>query len=641
MKIKPSRLAKISFFCILAFLFLLTPALAATATQEKIDSLDSQIKVNPDSTLLVTETIVVDSLGIEIKRGIYRDFPTIYDNGLAKTKIGFDLISVTRDGQPESYHYGSLKNGIRIYLGKSDYELPPGTYTYQLTYRVNRELGFFNDHDELYWNVTGNGWVFPILKASATVILPDAITADQIKTDGYTGLQGAKDKNFTAQINNNLVTFTTTQSLKANEGLTIVVGWPKGFIAPPTAEQKRQYFWQDNAITIIGLIGLIVVFLYYLIAWIAVGKDPKAGTIIPEYEPPAGFSPAALRYIKKMGYDKKGLTANIINLAVKGVIQIKKNGNYTLIYNQADKTKPDDEAAMIIKSLFPTLHEIELKNTNYKKIGDATKLLNKLLKDKYQKVYFVTNIRFFLIGLLLTIGIIILATSSLSNTETPVIFLVVWLTGWTLGILSLLVQAIQNWKQASNGIIAVFRAIGSTFAFGLFFFFEIIAIMMLLEIAPRASVIIILLLIAINYIFYRLIKAPTVAGQKLLGQIAGFKWFLTVTEKDRLNFHNPPQKTPELFEKYLPYALALDVENQWAEQFNEIFAKLAEKGQAYVPVWYSGTGFNPANIGTFAGSLGGAFASAVSSSANAPGSSSGFGGGGSGGGGGGGGGGGW
>ena len=118
--------------------------------------------------------------------------------------------------------------------------------------------------------------------------------------------------------------------------------------------------------------------------------------------------------------------------------------------------------------------------------------------------------------------------------------------------------------------------------------------------------------------------------------------FLSVAEKDRLNFLAPAARTPELFERLLPYALALDVEQQWSEAFSDVLTRAAEGGGAYHPAWYAGSAWNVHRASAFTSSLGGSLTGAISSSSSAPGSSSGFGGGGgSGGGGGGGGGGGW
>jgi len=147
----------------------------------------------------------------------------------------------------------------------------------------------------------------------------------------------------------------------------------------------------------------------------------------------------------------------------------------------------------------------------------------------------------------------------------------------------------------------------------------------------------------VTMIFFAIImKRPTIRGRAVLDEMLGFKDYLEVAEKDELNQRNPPEKTPQLFEAYLPYALALDVDQQWAEKFAAVFASIGQSGNShYQPTWYNGD-WNTANFSTTTSQLTGGLNSAISSSVAPPGSSSGGGGGGSsGGGGGGGGGGGW
>ena len=124
---------------------------------ERIRLFQSDVTVMPSGTLTVTETITVVAEGNQIKRGIYRDFPPEYrDHDNRKHRVGFQLLNVTRDGRPEAHHTEKLSNGVRIYIGQHDRFLPPGEYRYTLTYQTDRQLGFFADHDELYWNATGN-----------------------------------------------------------------------------------------------------------------------------------------------------------------------------------------------------------------------------------------------------------------------------------------------------------------------------------------------------------------------------------------------------------------------------------------------------------------------------------------------------
>ena len=149
-------------------LALLAGATAASAQSERILNFKSFIKVHPDASMTVTEDITVQATGQEIKRGIIRDFPTTYRDRLGNTvTVGFKVEEVLRDGRTEPYHTQSVSNGVKICIGQKDVFLQAGVYTYTIRYRVDRELGFFKDFDELYWNVTGNGWTFAIDRAEA------------------------------------------------------------------------------------------------------------------------------------------------------------------------------------------------------------------------------------------------------------------------------------------------------------------------------------------------------------------------------------------------------------------------------------------------------------------------------------------
>ena len=148
-------------------------------------------------------------------------------------------LEVLRDGNPESYHTENLINGIRVYFGKSDYFLPAGEYTYSIKYKTDRQIGYFDKFDELYWNVTGNGWDFLIEKVKATVNLPQPVSRDDIKLYGYTGYSGFKGIDYSAKvISANKIVFESTTMLNPKEGLTIVVQWPKGLVYEPSQSEK-------------------------------------------------------------------------------------------------------------------------------------------------------------------------------------------------------------------------------------------------------------------------------------------------------------------------------------------------------------------------------------------------------------------
>ncbi len=612
---------------------------------ERILNYHSDITVFENAEMQVTENITVRAEGNNIKRGIFRDFPTIYqDNYGNRYQVDFGIKQILRDGNPEPYHTESRSNGVRIYIGHKDTFLRPGKYTYSITYTTYRQLGYFKEHDELYWNVTGNDWDFPIDKASAAVKLPDGIPHNRITAEGYTGEFGGKAQNYAAQINDDArVYLETTQTLAPRQGITIVVGWPKGYVHEPTAREKMEYTLRDNRHLFTALTGLLILLAYYAVMWSKVGKDPEKGVIFPHYEPPRGYSPASMRFIENMGYDNTCFAAALINLAVKGYLTIteddKKNYTLTKTGNTDVEMSPGESA--LTRILFTTKNSITLEQSNHKKIGKAVEAHKQSLKNNYEKLYFVSNSAYFLSGIVITIIVIMAAfLSKRTATDPAALFLVVWLTGWTFGVIVLLKQVYSAWRTVSQNVLNIFPAIFITLFSIPFIGAEIFVTYELAELASYSMVLIILLAVVINWLFYELLKAPTLAGRDLLDKVEGFRNYIELAEKHELDYRHPKGRCPELFETYLPYALGL--EQQWARQFADVLAAAKTGDTAYSPSWYHRSRWNSANVGNFTSSLGSSFTNAISSSSTAPGSSSGGGdGGSSGGGGGGGGGGGW
>jgi hypothetical protein len=168
---------------------------AAAQGNERILSFDSRIEVHPDASMTVTETITILGQKKKFKRGIFRDFPTTYEGRHGETiRVDFEVLEVLRNGRPEPYHTEGRSNGVRVYAGQENVFIPAGEHAYAITYRTNRQLGFFEDFDELYWNVTGNDWAFVIDRASATVTLPPG--ARVTGWAAYTGPSGAQGRDY-------------------------------------------------------------------------------------------------------------------------------------------------------------------------------------------------------------------------------------------------------------------------------------------------------------------------------------------------------------------------------------------------------------------------------------------------------------
>jgi uncharacterized membrane protein YgcG len=640
------KVGRAALLCLLLSAFV--SAAAGSDDRERILSFHSDVIVHPDASMAVEETIRVLSRGRQIRHGIYRDFPTRYRDRLGNHySVGFVVTRVLRDGRPEPYHIEDISDGKRVYIGRSDTFVSTGEHVYALAYRTRRQLGFFADHDELYWNVTGNGWIFPIDSASATVLLPGEAGRHLLSAEAYTGPQGARGNAYQSSVGpDGAVSFRTTAPLGARQGLTIAVSWPKGFVTQPSLDSEVRDYLQDNPTIVAASLGVGIVLCYYFFVWVLVGRDPKPGTVIPLYHPPDGLSPAAVRYLVKMGYDDKLLAAAVIDMAVKGYVTIgKPDSVYEIKRANGDKSALAPEEARVAGALLAGSSHIRLENSNHKTIQAAILALKNSLSLQHERIHFVTNRRYLLPGL--TLSVMLLLYGALPAKDLlGVVFISIWLTVWTIAVAALLVQAGQRWREAlwqrSGRALHVFSALTASLitipfaageAFGLYAFAAM---------TTPAIVAMLLVLAGLNLLFHYLLKAPTRAGRQILDRIEGFRMFLAVAEKDRLNLQNPPERTPELFEQYLPYALALDVEQEWSEQFAEVLAQAGKAGVAYSPTWYSGSDWNAMGGAQLASSLGGDLSSAISSSSSAPGTSSGGGGGGSsGGGGGGGGGGGW
>ena len=412
-------------------LALLAGATAAPAQSERILNFKSFIQVHPDASMTVTEDISVQAAGQEIKRGIIRDFPTTYKDRLGNTvRVGFKVEEVLRDGRTEPYQTESASNGVKIRIGQKDVFLRSGVYTYTIRYRVDRELGFFKDFDELYWNVTGNGWTFAIDRAEAYIELPAG--AKILKSAAYTGYQGDQGQDFTVGADDNLMVFKTTRALAPREGLTVAVSWPKGVVHEPSSQERMGFFFQDNVATAIGLIWLAVLLGFYLWAWYRVGRDPAGGTIIPLYSPPAGFSPAAVRYVSRMGYDDKAFAAAVVDMAVKGGVRIEEDGgDYTLVRREGAMEALSRDEQLVTAQLFSGGKSIKLENENHTRIRAAIDALKKNLQTELAKIYFVTNSGYLAPGIVITLlGVAFVVLTSRDKFAAG--FSSLWLTIWTV-----------------------------------------------------------------------------------------------------------------------------------------------------------------------------------------------------------------
>ncbi|AVX05220.1 hypothetical protein MXMO3_02709 [Maritalea myrionectae] len=650
------NLFKTIFLAVLAGLWLATSALSA----ERITSYAVDIEVLPNGELAITENISVRAEGNQIRRGIFRDIPTVLeDDEGRKIRGSIDDVSVKRGGEVENFSITGIDGGKRIYIGHEDVFLQPGFYTYEIKYKMDRQIRFREDHDELYFNAIGQFWAFPIDKAVVRVQLPEE--ASILDTAVFTGSYGQTESN--AEINRNAdgdVIFRATQPLEPYEGITVAIAMEKGAIAAPEGITAFLYMLSDLRSQIFPPILAMLVLLYNVVAWTRVGRDPAKGTIIPLFYPPKGFSPALVHYVHHYGWHKAGWPAYIaalISLAVKGLVTIGENDdkNTTVtVTNAATPSLPPGE--MRLFNWLRSKGQIEIdKDIGESLHGNHNEVLE-IIEDENRRSYFNHNVGYVAFGVIFSalsiVGMVFFEIIGFIWLPIAVALAALTMTA-TAGISHLLAaRSMFAWAKG----FAIVAIVGNMIPF----IFTTTGLWETLHAAwtngefqsvltawqGDMAVIAVLSIVAINAIFAVLMRAPTIQGRKVMDQIEGFKMYLETAEKERLNLHDEPELDKRRFETILPYAIALGVEKPWAEHFQNEMQRLAERTGQKADVhlgWYSGRRFTANRLASTLSKTTASISSAMIASKPQSSSSSGFssGGGFSGGGGGGGGGGGW
>ncbi len=555
------------------FLFILTFLVDRAYAQDfTINHFHSDITINEDSSFTVKETINVEFH--KLKHGIYREIPFKYVEERGNTiKTPLTVLSVT-DGSGRGWKYKTKKKGnvVNIRIGDPK-KYVEGHQKYVVTYKVENAILFFDDHDELYWNVTGNYWWASIKEASANVTLAAKNKSENLWAACYTGPFGSKESACRFEISNNTGEFTTTKNLGSREGFTIAFGWDKGLILPPSS--WRKFLWiiniKDNWIFILPIFSLI----FMINLWRTRGRDPRVREAVRVmYEPPkyqnVPLTPGELGTLIDEKLDARDITSTIVGLAVKGYIKIEETKTEGLIFESTDyylaKVKEPDETMspfeiILMDRIFSKEQKLpgrmvsEMKKEFYKNLDLLRNTLyGELISKKYflvspvkvRKVYYFTGIAMMVFS----------------------IIALVWLT------------------SSAKGTIA-----------GILMGLPVLA-------------------------FARVMPAKTKTGSSVYMDILGFQEFMNRAEKDRLV--RMGDKT--LFSKFLPYAIALDVVDNWAKAFEGIYQEL--------PQWYvsheGGRTFSPQSFSRSISSATSSIASAMFSAPRGSGISSGggFGGGG-------------
>lgn len=536
---------------------------------EEVSDFKTVIRVNTDSSLSVSEIIAYDFGSLD-RRGIYRDIPVKYQRQGFSYRLNISDISVT-DEKGFAYEFQTSRQGndLRIKIGSAKTILS-GRHTYRISYTVKRAINYFNGSDELYWNATGNGWPVSIKAASAEVILPKTIGANRLEASCYYGSFGST-LNCPWSKTNNSGSFSSPKSLNAHEGLTLIFGFPKGIVRQPGPIAVALMFLGDNLILLLPFIIFIILYLL----WKKYGQDPEdKHSIIAQYDVPENLTPLEVGTIFDSKTDDKDVSAEIIHLAIGGFLKITRiegqkimgwesGGDYLLTKLKEPKEAKNTFDQRLLEMFFSAASEIRVSHLKKDQtLPSQLDLLRKAVGGSLKvKGFF---------------------------SENPFL--------WP-----------KTYRYIGSAVIILLLS-----AFMFLFFLDI------------ASTIAILISGLLFFIFAPLMAQKTPRGERTQDYLQGLKIYLSVAEKDRIDFHNAPEKNPQTFEKFLPYAIVFGVEKSWSKQFEGIYQQ--------APAWYEHPAGSPFNAAIFGGNLNSfstSFSGALKNAAQgAAGGHSGFGGGG-------------
>lgn len=549
----------------------------STSLYEVIHSFAARVQVRTDNAVDIVETIVYDS-GPYDRHGVYRDLRLLSSQGRSM-RIS-DVRVYDEHGEPYLFELLDQDGDVRIKIGD------PGTTfrgqrTYVISYTITRAVAQFDHLDEIYWNVVGHEWTMPIEQVSAIVHLPN--DAQSLQRACYIGERDSTETCLSEDLGNSTYAFFTPRVLESGEDLTIAVGFKKGSVQPYTAADNA---WMMIWKYIPWMLGLGLPFFTLICSfgwWKKYGRDSQGrGVIVPEYDVPDQLTPLEASGILRERVNPQHISAQVVYLATRGYIRIEQieqkkfgfftNTDYVLHLTQSSYTGLDPASERLMRALFGGAKKVllsSLKDSFYVHIPEISKLVMRGLKTQgYYKnlgrMYSASS--FVVLG---TIGLI-----------------VIWIV--SAGIL----------PYAPNELSASMIIAGLVVSTGIFSFFVYIS------------------------------PSKTEKGVTTREAILGLKEYLQIAERDRLQFHNAPEKKPEVFEKLLPYAMVLGVTSIWVKEFADVYAA--------PPSWFtpaSGQAFSVIRFGDSLNTFGSVAGGAMTSSPGSSGGGSAGGGGGGGGGG--------
>lgn len=324
-------------FSILSFFLFYFIFISKVTAYESINDFTSSITIYPDASVSIIETINYDFSDAQ-KHGLIRDIPVVYQNKQGeKYRIKIKINGVTDElGNPYKYSTSIQNDTESIKIGEIN-KYVTGAHVYSLDYIVSGVITYFSDHDEFYWNVTGNQWIVPIEKSQSIVKidLPETV---EMKGLCFTGPKGSKNQDCDISYPSlNSVSVSSKSALSSGEGLTFVVSFPKNIVKVVEPEKVSSFFNSRAGVILLLLLGVLV-FLYYVVSpiiviflWFRYGRDPKTQPVVRAwYDPPKDQSgnflkPALVGTLVDERADNRDISATIVDLAIRGFYKIHES----------------------------------------------------------------------------------------------------------------------------------------------------------------------------------------------------------------------------------------------------------------------------------------------------------------------------
>lgn len=622
-------------FTVLLTLFLLSsPTKAASygydhytsSLRERILNFDVTAIINEDASLTVREDLEFVAAGINITHGLVRAIPVRYtsENGRS-VSVGLQVLSTSIDGKELPWKESNKGRGRYIRIGTFNSILSTGTHTLTLVYKTTKQLGFYDDYDELYWNVTGNDWDMPIQNASFSLSLLGREPGEGFDAvEWYTGKYGSTATDGAQVDDTNMV--STTRTLQPGEGLTVVYIWPKGIIAQPeTPLKERLIDWIYGHAQIVSntllAFGAALGAIFISIAYFCSTKK-STYTVVPLFHAPESMTASKARYVTNGVTDVKSLSAELIAMAIAGFLKIHGNKNDGYKLEKCQITPVSEPHSRISEIVFSKNNSINISQDNSEIFREAKEYLDAetelssgiLTKDRRGILRIAYIFMLIAAGASAFFGLV---TEALSSESVFASILLAFLS--LVCIFNLLKKDIKKERGALKSFIA---AVGPLLPFLAFLLVTKAAF----ECPVQCAAYTILALLGLP--LRKKLLHWTEGGAKLRSQAEGLEMFIMAAEKDRLEMLNPPDDTPALFEELLPYAVALDCAKTWANRFEKTLA-LANYQPTWcdVPVASGGMMLGARGAGIFAGmtdNLAKGFSSNLASASTPPGSRSGY-----------------